>query len=425
MLPGGWLRFFRSRRFVIGGSVALAAVIVAGSIGAYRFQAAATRSAAKTATLPTLSPISGSPTAVAVLSATPTASPTPAAKPTAPPAPTATKATVKSTRKPTPKKTTAAPKPAATTATPAKTYPGVTWGITVNLFPFPNLFDDKRFQQVVQEQIDYLKQSDVQVVRFEYSIENPSRSAYVAQQLKAAGIQTCLVVEDYINGPQANEYDHGYNFTKDAIEKIKAAGGSVSYYQLANEIGGSAIKGPQYNGQTLDQYDPTKLDNTLNFVKGASQAVADFDPSAQRIVSINSTDTAIIAEAIKRGIPFEILGWNWFSDFGTNLTSKDGYPFMDVMKSFHKTLWVTELSRRGGASDGDEAAQAAFLRQAIPIAYKAGFRGIFPFLLLEDVVGSGGAGYGLVQPVKTDGVWAIDRPRQVFNDFAAIVKANR
>lgn len=352
--------------------------------------------------------------------------PPPASPPTAPAAKQTKSAppSPKSSPKPAPTKT-AAPTPA--TPVPVADYPGVTWGVTINLSPFPNLFDDNRFHQVVAEQIDYLKQLHVQTVRFEYfeyDRPNNSRTAYVIDQLHQAHMKVVVVLEDYLNGPQSDEYTHGYTFAQTAIGILGA--GNVDYYQLANEINGSALK-PGFPGNQLSDYDPTKLNQTLDFVRGESEAIGKLDPHAQRIVTINSKATAIVQEAIKRGIQFEILGWNWFSDFGLNLTNPDGIDFAATMRSFGKPLWVTELSRRQGDSDGNEAAQAAFVDHAIPIAYKAGFRGIFPFLLVEDVTGcsSSNACDGLVQPVETNGAWSIDRPRQVFNDFAAIVAANR
>ncbi len=297
-----------------------------------------------------------------------------------------------------------------------------TWGVTMNLFPFPNLFDDARFQDVAEQQIRALKNLGVKVVRFTYSMEVPDRSVFVARRLKEEGMQTVLVIEDYVNGPQENEYNHGRQFASDVIGHM---GQYVDYYQLANEIGGSAIKGSQYTGTTLDHYDSTKLNKTLDFISGESYQIGQWAPHAKRIVTINSLNTAIIAEAIKRGVSFEILGWNWFSDFGTNLANKDGYKFMDVMKGFRKTLWVTELSRRGGASDANFNAQSDFLAQAIGLARSNGFTGIFPFLLVEDVVGADGAGYGLVQPSKTaDGTWFVDWDRKAFTTYKDIIKKN-
>lgn len=310
------------------------------------------------------------------------------------------------------------------TATPVNPNSFV-WGMSVNLFPYPALHDEKRFEAVTEEQIRALKQLKVQAVRFTYSIEEPDRSVYLARRLQQEGIRSVVILEDYINGPEANETDHGYQFAKTAISHV---GQYVDYYQLANEIGGTAIKSAAYPGTQLSDYDPTRLNQTLNFVSGASRAVHDFDPTAARIISINSLETGIIKEAINRHIDFEIIGWNWFSDFGTNLDNPllnqqtgERYPFLATLRSFGKPLWLTELSRRGGAADNHETAQADFLKQAIPIAVKDGFKGIFPFNLVEDVVGL--PGYGLLEPQQDKtGAWYIARPRVAFFTYQTLIK---
>lgn len=299
------------------------------------------------------------------------------------------------------------------------------WGMTINIFPYPALQDEQRFEQVTAEQVRYLKELHVQVVRFTYSVEVPDRSVYLARQLQAAGIRSDVILEDYIHGPEADETAHGYQFAKDAVAHI---GPYVDYYQLANEIGGSAIKSPAYPGTQLSDYNPTKLNQTLDFVAGASRAVHDFDPTALRVVTINSLETGIIREAIARHIDFDIIGWNWFSDFGTNLNDPvmnqqtgERYPFLATLKSFGKPLWVTELSRRGGAANGNEAAQAAFLQTAVPTAVADGFTGIFPFALVSDVVNL--PGYGLLES-KTDsrGQWFISQPRLAFTVYQRLIQ---
>ncbi len=299
------------------------------------------------------------------------------------------------------------------------------WGISMNLFPYPALHDQQRFEQVTEEQIRALKNLSVTVARFTYSIEEPNRSVYIARRLKEEGIRPYIILEDYVKGPQPDEQAHGYQFAKDAIAQI---GQYADYYQLANEVGGSAIKSPAFPGTKLTDYDTNRLNLTLNFITGASRAAHDFDPTALRVVTMNSLHTAIIQEALIRRIDFDILGWNWFSDFGTELANPimnqqtgERYPFLATLKSLGKPLWVTELSRRGGAADGNELAQSDFLKTAVPLAVSAGFRGIFPFTLVEDVVGL--PGYGLLEPQQDKtGAWFIARPREAFFTYQNLVK---
>lgn len=303
------------------------------------------------------------------------------------------------------------------------------WGVNILAFPFPYATEsqfDLHKDKMWDSQIDYLKQGNIEAVRLTAGIDNIAYLSELIDKLSREDIRILLVLEDPA-GPDAlgNEEDHGYRFASEVIKRFRD---KVDYYQLANEIGGSAILNASYSGISLDHYDPIRLKLTLDFVAGAERAVAEFDPSAQKVLTINSANTAILRATADRGIDFDIVGWNWFSDFGMELTnpiinrsSGETYPLLANLKSFGKPLWLTEIAWRGDARSGGEHGQATFLENAITTGLKSGFSGFFPFVLVEDVVKL--PGYGLLRnEIGEDGFWGVTGPRQAYLTYQAIIK---
>lgn len=344
-----------------------------------------------------------------------------------------------------PTPTSATPSPATTPPTPTNTSTTspapepsksaaveIVWGMNMLSIPYPY---ESRGQALTElrpmwdTQISTLKRAGVTMVRLGGHTQHFTYLDELIPKFTQAGIRVLLVLEDLeVSADDADEYAHGYAFGKEVVGRYRDA---IDDYQLANEIGGYPIKGPQYHGISIDDYDPHRLDRQLGFIKGARQAIRELDAGAKAVVVINSVHTGIIQEAIKRGIDFDIIGWNWFSDFGTNLQAKvlneqtgETFAFLETMKSFGKPLWVTEANRREGIEQVGAAAQAAFIDEAAEIAIESGFTGFFPYLIVDAVgIQEGGRSYGFFDSKKkTDGLWTLAEPRQTMTDYPSTIQ---
>lgn len=338
----------------------------------------------------------------------------------------------------TPSQGTATPTPTNTTVTapPPEPTPSsraeIVWGMNMLSIPYPY---ESRGQALTElrpmwdTQIATLKKAGVTMVRLGGHTQHFTYLDELIPKFTQAGIRVLLVLEDLeVSADDADEYAHGYAFGKEVVGRYRD---SIDYYQLANEIGGYPIKGPQYHGISIDDYDPHRLDRQLGFIDGAEQAISELDAEAKKVVVINSVHTGIIEEAIKRGVDFDIIGWNWFSDFGTELENKvlnettgETFSFLKTLKSFGKPLWVTEANRREGIEQVGEAAQAAFIDQAAEIAVKSGFTGFFPYLIVDAVgLQEGGRSYGFfASKQKADGLWTLGGERQTMKDYPKTIE---
>lgn len=319
--------------------------------------------------------------------------------------------------------------------TSSKPYDGYFWGVATNPYVF-NTKSDKFHKENVDAQVEYWKDLGVKAVRinFEFSKQKPENfleaNDYLVDKLNENNIETLMVIEsplgDFIG--EANQ-DNGYSWGKHIAEHFK---GKVRYYQMLNEVSGTAIK-PNYPGNNFSDFDSEKYRAVKDYLLGLSKGIKEADPDAKRVVSAHWVGIAIIDKLIEDGVDFEIIGWNWFSSMGddpTNVKMPDGsnLNIPDYLKKYNKKFWITEANRSEGSYDNKEKEQAEFINSLINNIKKSDLiSGIFVYRLFDttsaaDGVQNNDTVWGIVkEKQKADGKWEPGAKKEAFDTYRSLI----
>lgn len=232
-------------------------------------------------------------------------------------------------------------------------------------------------------QLDYAKELGAVDVRSNAE-ESPTETDDFVNLAIERGLNPMLIIEpelpDFFN--QAT-YTQGYNYANTIAKRYQ---GKVRFYQLGNEASGVAIK-PTFPGNKKTDYDDAKYAVLMQWLRGLSEGVRQADPIAYRMISANWLGVGIIDRLVEDNIQFDLIGWNWYSDMGEDLIKEvDGTEFSipEYLKKYPKEFWVVELNRQGGTLDGNEQAQADYLKTFIENAVSHNnLGGVFVFPLTD------------------------------------------
>lgn len=291
----------------------------------------------------------------------------------------------------------------------ARSEPAFAWGVYVNQYSLSDLDDGGARPEVYDAMLDAIKDLGLTHVRTNYIFVN---QADYSEKLPADFEETlndtwidAILAHDLepvlILDKGVDTYQASYDIGKRVAAHYK---GKVKYYQMVNEVNGAAIK-PDHTGRVFSDYDSAKYQAVKTRLKALGDGIRAADPDAARIVTANWLGTAIIDQLITEGVPFEILGWNWFSDMGADPTNKvleDG-TVIDLPGHFAaagKKFWLTEVNRHGGSFEGTaaggEKAQADWLQSVAKIAATdERISGFFPYTFTDSFWDEGKAAWGI------------------------------
>ncbi|MCX6809706.1 MAG: hypothetical protein NTZ65_03100 [Candidatus Berkelbacteria bacterium] len=329
--------------------------------------------------------------------------------------------------------------PVTVTVAPAKKVSSdqFAWGVFTNPYVF-NIPKQGFVKENVDKQIPIWKDLGINTIRFNYEFgpADPKiilpENDYFVNKMIANNIAPYMVIESpYIPGEfiEKSTQQDGYDWGKFIAGHFK---GRVKYYQLLNEVDGTAIK-KDYPGFNPDDYDETKYQAVKNFLLGLSKAIKETDPAAQRVVNSHWVGTAMIDRLMKDGVDFEIIGWDWFSDMGTDMTAVKPIPskqinIIDYFKNSGKKFWISELNKQDGTMGNKEADQASFFEQTIQNAQKSGrLSGVFIFPLFDTTAFDNGKEtttntWGLVQNVQTtQNIWGPGKKKKAYNTYKDLI----
>lgn len=237
-------------------------------------------------------------------------------------------------------------------------------------------------QQNLIKQLDYLKELGASDSRANAEIDMTVNDDFVRLSLERSLTPTLILEppELIVDGT----YNSMYSYAQNIATRFK---GKVPYYQLANEASGVTIK-QGFPGNKISDYDETKYTHFKNIVKGLSDGVRAGDSDAQRIISSNWLGVGVMDKLIADKVDFEIIGWNWYSLMGDDLTKTlDDGSILDIpayLAHYNKRFWVVEINRDGGSFDGNMVAQATYLDTfAKNIAKRKNITGFFVFTLTD------------------------------------------
>lgn len=292
------------------------------------------------------------------------------------------------------------------------------WGVHLRPGLFPTNADNMK---ALPGQFALMKDLGITTVRTEYEVNNESLNKTILQQAKAHGLQVVFIIpfgpNDIKTDPKL--YDNAYKYVKDIVSKHK---GQVPVWQLGTEVATVAMKSPNLHGVDAVDYPDSTYKPVATWMMAATRAVKDADPGAKRLINDQWIHVGFFDKFIKEGGQFEMIGWNWFSDMGTNFerpvidrNTGQRYDLMKKLKSYNKEIWLTEVNRRNGNQDGDSKAQADFIETMAKYAYNSKtIKGVLVFHLM------GEQGYGLVN--VDEGQKKIGSKKEAFTRYQGLIR---
>lgn len=321
----------------------------------------------------------------------------------------------------------AKPQPVKKRPAPAKPKrPDFNWGITIQPFPFR-----EQNEQFLPEQLRLAAELGVSVVRIDYTPGNDAINQLILEQAKKHHLKLVFIIpfgpKDIFTDP--NLYDNAYRYVADIVGKYK---GQVPVWQLANEVGAVALVDGLHHGVDRVDYPEDKYKAVSTWLSAATKAVRDTDPAAKRLVTDHWVHVGFFDRFLAEGGDFEILGWNWFSDMGTNMDrvtinpqTGQTYNLLSKLKSFKKELWLTEVNRRLGSHGGKDKEQADFIQTMAEYAYgNPAINGFLVYNLVEDQTARvEESGYSLIH-IDIDNKW-VTGLKAAFGRYQALIKAKK
>lgn len=242
------------------------------------------------------------------------------------------------------------------------------WGVHTSIYSFkkgPETFT----QPMLDVQKKYVTDLGVSLLRSNYEIYPDSQEANDAMVKFAeeSKLKLLLVLEPPLPDLMTQlTYQVGYDWGKKVASRYK---GRVGYYQLTNEVSGVVIK-PSFPGTKESDYDEEKYQKLKVYLQGLSTGIHDGDKNAKRVITANWISTAIIDRMYKDKVPFDIIGWNWFSDMGDDPTHKvlDDGSVLDLptyFAKYKKPFWITEANQSHGDFDDQTGKKQADYMNAL------------------------------------------------------------
>lgn len=303
---------------------------------------------------------------------------------------------------------------------------GFHWGVTIMPFPFRE--NNEKF---LEEQFRLAVELGLNTVRIEYSPQNAAANQQALDLAKKHNLKLVFIIPFGPNDIFSDRelYKNTHKYVADIVGQYK---GQVPVWQLATEVASVALRSPGHHGADRIDYPEEKYQAVATWLKAASQAVKESDPAAKRLINDQWIHTGFFERFLAEGGEFDILGWNWFSDMGSDWDSplidakkKQRYQLMNKLRSFKKEIWVTEVNRRRGSAEGGERAQADFIQQMAEKAYaNSDINAFLVYNLVEDqTAGQAERGYSLLN-IDSEKNW-VGGPKEAFHRYRDLIKAKK
>ena len=300
------------------------------------------------------------------------------------------------------------------------------WGINVNLTP-----TDEQNITSANQVLDLAKDLGADIIRVGGPVYDVNYFPFLGQAIDSArekGLEVELIIghdNKIIDGPDPELA--GYKLGKQIAQQFK---GKIEYYQLGNELATYALK-PSWGGDYADNYIDDKMEKSLAWLKGISEAIHEVDPDAQRVATGHSVMYYFWQEAINRNIGFEVIGWDWHGDILPIVSinkfevDKKPYDLVGKLSSMGKKLWIQESGANGALVGYDNAAQY-LANYAQEIYLTPQFDGFFGFTLTDEIHQAGEKGWnkGLVALQKDASAkngYKIGVPRSTYKQLQKVI----
>lgn len=178
------------------------------------------------------------------------------------------------------------------------------------------------------------------------------------------------------------------------------------------------------DGDRQEHYEEGRYARARAVLCGLAEGIHAADPTAQRMInSAGWLHIGFVKRLIADAVPFEILGWHWYSEMGS-ITSAKGINVIARISELGKPIWLSELNRRGGDMGPDGATEMAttvsrMASEYVHLARRYPIRGILAYELLDEPYfgpDNPESHYGFVTLKRgADGRWTPGSPKPAFD----------
>lgn len=174
-------------------------------------------------------------------------------------------------------------------------------------------------------------------------------------------------------------YEQGFTLGRGFAEQY---GRYFHLYELGNENDNDLIT-PGTDGAERYQYDTVKLNLLAAWLNGMSDGLRKLVPDARIIVSNGGWKHYAYYRLLEeKGVKFDIIGYHWYDGGRADLRG-----VLSVLKTQFagKTVWFTEVNRRGGNAGSADRAQKRKVNLYLRMMRKAGknIKGAFIYELFD------------------------------------------
>jgi hypothetical protein len=232
----------------------------------------------------------------------------------------------------------------------------------------------------VQKQLDLVAELGAEYYRVDWNDRKSFSSADVLiNEAKKRGIKILPVLFPPIDLKKSADiktiYQKSYDYAFKWVSRYKK---EISYWELSNEMDVFAMirkdekmrKGGTWqldspDGDLPEHYEEGRYLAARIMLLGLADGVKAADRNARRIINTAGWfHYGFIKRLIDDRVPFEILGWHWYSDMGDITNVRNVFNVLEQIAGFGKPVWVTEINRSNGSMDEDVEAQAAYISDA-------------------------------------------------------------
>jgi hypothetical protein len=210
--------------------------------------------------------------------------------------------------------------------------------------------------------------------------------------------------------------------------------GPITHWELDNELDllamvrkgercrdGTVWQWGDPDGDRPEHYEEARYQKVRAELTGLYEGVKAADPEAMTIVNTGGwLHYGFIQRLVREdNVPFDILGWHWYSEMGDVTKVRGNFTLLEHLKGYSKPIWFTEVERRGGSQGGKEKQQAEYLTAtARQLRAYPGVEAFFVYELLDEPyfgMDNAESYYGLVELVTGQtGRWTIGRRKEAF-----------
>lgn len=316
------------------------------------------------------------------------------------------------------------------------------WGAVIRPFALDVAGQPTTWQKGIPEQLDLVKAMGGTLIRANVE-SNIGVMDAVVNGARERNLDVLLILEVAGDNPVLkneikNEqlYTMGKDLGREWASRYK---GKVAYYQLANEVSGTAARRPEDKGPTLDnrydlKFDKNRAERVAEYERGLADGVKQGDSNAKRMITGHWVLVDIIPYLIEKGVNFEIVGWDWYSDMGIDpaKTHIDDQPDLDLPGTFialGKDFWLAEVNKEAGSFKGTAGKQAEYLKSvANVVAASPAIQGMVVHMLpdMASEQGEDTGELGLVPVTQSsDKTWSFGTPKPAYTALREIFLANQ